>query len=399
MSIRILHFSTHDEACGIGKYQEMFLDALEDDNELQNDFFEVSPNRFKSLGPDAYGEIFDALKFKLKEYDILHIQHEFGFFPNGTFEEICRIAKELDKKLVVTVHTSIAAVPFPYPEFYGRSPRKLLGYARRWFIRSREHAAFLRNFGNALKSADRIIVHNFKARADLAKLGVSGEKFEKFSIPVPIVDRSVSSTSITRKLRRSSDDIIVASAGFINRYKGTSLAVEALAMLPERYKLAIIGGLHPTGAGSDYGQEFYDEVVNLIETKGLKDRVLFTGYIEDDTQLNALIRECDLCIYPYDRAQYSNSSSAALNNAFANHLPVVGFPTPPFKEINEGGCRYIELADGFTSQSLASSIMSTNLETAGKMSKEYADAYSYPVTAKKLEAIYSSLGPREKVKA
>ena len=53
-AIRILHLSTHDEDCGIGKYQEMFLDAMQIDDSVRNEFFEISPSQIKVMNKKNY---------------------------------------------------------------------------------------------------------------------------------------------------------------------------------------------------------------------------------------------------------------------------------------------------------------------------------------------------------
>jgi glycosyltransferase involved in cell wall biosynthesis len=65
--------------------------------------------------------------------------------------------------------------------------------------------------------------------------------------------------------------------------------------LPDNYKLAIIGGLHP--ASDDLA--FYAEITDLIDELDLRDRVYITGFIKDDERLNSLIRDV-MCVYPYD---------------------------------------------------------------------------------------------------
>ena len=379
MAIKVLHFSTHYEDCGIGKYQEMFLEAMASNNEVENKFFEISPNQIRTMSVADKQTVYSRLVKELKDYDILHVQHEFSFYPKDEFLMACQAAKRAGKHLIVTVHTA-PSVAYTPAKFGGLAPRSIVHY-----LRARKREAFYEKyFVKPMKLADLILVHNTVTGRGLTSLGVPEDKISEIVIPVPEVNFSTKSTEITEKLRRSDDDVIYATTGFLHKFKGVDHAIKALSYLPPHFKLAIVGGMH-----QDHDNKIYNELTDLIRDLGMIDRVYITGYVEDDERLNSLIRECDLCVYPYEKIYYSNVSSAALNNAFANHRPVVAYPTESFKQLNKviGG---MKLTQAFSYYELAREINRLDLREATKRSTAFSEAYNYTVVARSLIGIYQN---------
>ena len=168
--------------------------------------------------------------------------------------------------------------------------------------------------------------------------------------------------------------------------KGIDHAVKALLYLPDNYKLAIIGGNHPD---TEHG-EYYDEICDLINELNLKNRVYITGYVKEDSRLNALIRECDVCVYPFDTKYYSYVSSASLNNAFANHKAVIAYPTKTFLELNED-MQVISFCRSGNYYELARELKAIDVDKAANQSKNYAEQYSYDKEAKNFLKVYVDL--------
>lgn len=375
--VKILHFSTHNENCGIGKYQEMFLEAMQDNATIYNKFFETSPNQLRSMSATGKQEVYKALRTELSDYDILHIQHEFSFLYNEDFPAICQAAKELGKKLIVTIHTSPGLV-FERPALPGLHPRSMIHYLRQ----SKRGLSFEKIFTAPMRDADMVLVHNSITREALADIGIKKDRIKTIILPVPELDHKQRSGTITKKLNKQPGDVVMATTGFLHKFKGIDHAIKALTFLPPNYKLAIIGGMHP-----DHDHKVYNEVADLIHELGLQERVYITGFIKDDGLLNAMVRECDICVYPYDRKYYSNISSASLNNGFANHKAVIAYPTESFIELNKKVDAMI-LCGAFAYYELAREVRRVDLETAAQKAKKFAQTYSYKVVAEELIDLY-----------
>jgi len=378
--LKVLHFSTHNENCGIGKYNEMFFDAMAPSALVQNTFFETSPNILRVMNEDQKNVMYEALRAELSEYDILHIQHEFSFLHSADFPRIAKVAKELNKKLIITIHTS-PTLAYEKPHLSGFGPRNIVRFLRQL----KRKVAFDKIFTSAVLLADKVLVHNTVTQNALIDLGVDKQKTEIIMLPVPAVDRSLKTTLIAEKLNKQPGDVIMAITGFLHKYKGIDHAVKALTYLPANYKLAIIGGMH-----MDHDATLYDSIADLIRDLKLQDRVYITGFVEDDAELNALIRECDVSIYPYDRYYYSNISSASLNNGFANHKPVVAYPTDSFVELNNKTDSMV-LPKAFAYYELAREIENLDIKAATEKSKNFAQIYSYNIVSQDLMDIYAKL--------
>ena len=171
----------------------------------------------------------------------------------------------------------------------------------------------------------------------------------------------------------------------MSRHKGVTDAVQALRYLPDNYKLAIIGGLHP--ASDDLA--FYAEITDLIDELDLRDRVYITGFIKDDERLNSLIRECDVCVYPYDGVSYASVSSGSLNLAFANGRPVVAYPTGSFMEANAFG--QITLCQTFSSYELARELRKIDVKHQTELVNQYVEAFNWSKMTGTLKSLYKSV--------
>jgi len=379
--IKVLQFSPHDEDCGVGKYQEQFVKVLQaDDAEVATTFFDSSPYKTRIMSPTELDATIGRLSEELKSYDILHIQHEFGLFSGDEFKRMVEAAKQLHKKVIVTAHTS-PDFAFQFTRPGGVSLRSILHVVRQ----KRRHEAFKVNHIEPMKQADAVIVHNQSTRNSLLNYGVGEDKIVMFTHPVPDHTNPPVSTEIATNLNKQEGDIIYATVGFLHRYKGIADAVKALNYLPSNYKLAIIGGMHPT---SDE-VSFYNDIADLVNEQGLRDRVYITGFIKDDDRLNSLIRESDVCVYAYDRVYYASVSSGSLNLAFSNERPVVAYPTDSFKEMNTDG--QIVLAQTFAYYELARSLKALDVAAQTKTVKEYAKKMSWTNATKTLVEIYKKV--------
>ena len=379
--IKVLQFSSHDEDCGVGKYEEQFVRVLQADYpEIQTKFFDSSPYKTRIMSPTELDATITQLSEELKSYDILHIQHEFGLFSGDEFKRMVEAAKRLHKKVIVTAHTS-PDFAFQFTRPGGVSLRSILHVVRQ----KRRHEAFKVNHIEPMRQADAVIVHNQSTRSSLLNYGVDENKIIMFTHPVPDHTNPPTSTEIATNLNKQKGDVIYATVGFLHRYKGIADAVKALNYLPSNYKLAIIGGMHPT---SDE-VSFYNDITDLINEQGLRDRVYVTGFVKDDDRLNALIRESDMCVYAYDRVYYASVSSGSLNLAFSNERPVVAYPTDSFKEMNTDG--QIVLAQTFAYYELARSLKTLDIAAQTKTVKEYAKKMSWTNATKALVEIYKKV--------
>lgn len=381
--LRILHFTPHDELCGIAKYQERGLRALAALPELRNTVFRWSPYQTRDMDGRAFATVIEELRAALADHDVLHLQHEFELFAEDQFARIARVVLAAKKRLVVTVHTS-PSTRFRPLKLNKLGPRSLITLLRDHRARRR----FLRQQGRAFQMADALITHNPSIADSLLQMGVAPQCIHLLPHPVPTVSRDRVSTTIRDRLGAQPGDTIVAMVGFIHRYKGIQDAVQALRLLPSTYKLAVIGGMHVLNR--DRG--FLHELTDLIARLELADRVYITGSVENDEELNALIQECNVCVFPYDRMYYAQASSDTMSLALANHMPVIAYPTDAFTAIGRATEAVILCAD-FSSEALALEIQRIDLQTQRDRASEYAMANSWPAQVRAFAGLYTAVAP------
>ena len=382
--IRVLQFSSRSaDNCGVGKYEENFMDIYKKESEeIETEFFEYSPYQTRLMNQAELDEVLVKLRDELKKYDILHIQHEFGLFSGSEFAQLVDTAKSAGKKVVITVHLS-PELAFKFKPRGGIGPRSILLVLRQ----RRLHNIFKQRHIEPYLKADLVISHNNGTTNSLVKYGIARENILQFNHPVlDITHPQTTSTEIAEALHKQPGDVIYSTVGFLHKYKGTEDAVRALKFLPENYKLAIIGGMQPI---SDE-VSFYNKITTIIDDLNLKDRVYITGFVQDDDRLNALIRETDICVYPYDNVYYGQVSSGALNLAFSNERAVIAYPTTGFKDINSE-FNHIVLCGTYAYYEIARELKRINIPEQLERIHKYADKYSWPKTADVLLEAYKKI--------
>lgn len=379
--IKVLHFSSRYEECGVAKYLGHYINGMQDEPAVQNDYFDVSPYKTHHMSQTEVLGMAQQLRKQLKGYDILHIQHEFGLYAHDSFLRIVEAGKRARVKVVITVHTS--------PTLHGGSKKpRLRGLGPRSWVNllreSRHHRHFMRTQAVPFRMADALLAHNNLTIEALKQLGVDPDRIYKTMHPVQAHQPPKPTTDIATHLNKQPGDVIFCTTGFIHRYKGIVEAVKALSFLPPNYKLAVLGGMK---ADSD-DVAFYDKVTDLIDTLGVKDRVYIAGYIKSDETLNAYIRECDVSVYPYDRVYYSHVSSGSLNLSFANDMPAIAYPTETLKEMEQLSDGALILCETFAYYELARELQRIDLKKQRELSKAYAQKMSWPKASKELVGLY-----------
>lgn len=384
--IRVLNYSTHDEDCGIGKYQEDFVRVFAEQGDIESDFYETSPNVVKTLqGAELAAEL-SKLEETLKSYDILHIQHEFGFYHGDGegISYITNIARKLNKKLVITIHTAPSLVYRPVIRG-GRSVRAYLGYYRQ-LARMRE---VLDKRLAPLRDADLIVTLNPHTTQELIRIvGVDANKIHQTVIPTETTNPSAADRSVLRQVMDAKrDDTILATIGFLSDKKGVDAAVKSLSFLPKNYKLAILGGLNPVSGNP----EVYERLCDLIVNLGLQDRVYISGYVQDDVKLDQLVSGVNIALYPYDPAYYKLASSAALNTALNNEVPVVAYPAESFKEVTKSVPGTISVTASPNYYELVRCIREIDLKYQTAAAAQYRQLNDISVISKTLTKLYEDL--------
>jgi len=251
----------------------------------------------------AFGELLEQVR-----PDVINIQYQTAAF--GMHPAINLLPRRYARyPFVVTFHDLL--VPYLFPK-----------------------ASRLRTWVNheLARSAAAVIVTNAQDRHTLDS--VSGiRRLELIPIGSNITPRLPDGYDRETWRRRwgvNSRSMLLCYFGFLNESKGGEELIEALAMVLGRQipaHLMMIGGT--VGASDPTNRLYLERVEALIQERGLRDNVFWTGYMPNE-EVSAAFLSSDACVLPFrDGASFRRGSLMA---ALAHGLPVVStipqVPTP-----------------------------------------------------------------------
>jgi glycosyltransferase involved in cell wall biosynthesis len=310
--MRISMVTPWDQVCGNAEYAKRLVRGLSafahvtphemiNISERFNDDGELLTRRFLN---EHFGSL--ARRIKQCPSDIVHIQHEFGFF-GSSFREADRrfrsLVNAVPGPIVVTLHTLIPAMcRRPCASLLGKVKETVLHWWRTWDMRV------------ALRRADAIISHSFYTHRRLSR---AFPELKKKLHVVPIAIEKFPSNDSNRWTKHQGERWVVVP-GFVSSYKGHDYALEAMRFLPENFKLVVAGGLHPKDPGS---AETWMHLLGKADELRVRHRITFTDFITDPRDQAELFEKADIFLLPYH--EVGQSGSAALADVMAYGRPVV----------------------------------------------------------------------------
>lgn len=189
------------------------------------------------------------------------------------------------------------------------------------------------------------------------------------------------------------EETLLSYFGLLHESKGVEVLFRALARLleeGERVKLLMVGG--KIGTSDPTTTEYAHRMEALGRELGLAERVLWTGYVEDE-EASANLLASDICVLPYkDGISLRRGSLMA---ALAHGLPIISTrPGIQVKELVEG--ENIVLVPPDDVEALVAKIQeliaSEGLRRRlGERAKRLSRAFSWKRIAEETAALYSSL--------
>ena len=272
-------------------------------------------NRRSGWGWRSWKDVIAALD--QSRPDVLHIQYQTGAYcMRPAVNLLPWRLRGLPARPAVAVTAHDLLLPYLFPK---------AGPLRRWVTR------------RLLRDADAVVVTN---EADLAQvhgtgnfgLGDPGWRARAAQAPslkplaaslIPIGSNiavappaGYDRAAWRARLGVAAGETLVAYFGLISRTKGLDTLLDALAQLPRRFRLLVVGG----AATAPEDREFPGEIARQMATAELYGRAIVTGHCPD-AEVSAHLLAADIAALPYaDGASFRRGSLLA---ALAHGVPTV----------------------------------------------------------------------------
>lgn len=243
--------------------------------------------------------IFEIIKrLKKDKPDIVHFQHELnmygGMFTAFMFPFLVAACKALGFKVVTTVHASVfrSQIDEQFIVTFNQNPKVIKPIFLEVF--------FLYIYKSISFFSDQLIVHTHLAKKILTEdYGVSAQKTKVIPAAIP-----------EKKPFKGKKEPYFFYFGYMARRKGLGYALDGFKKFIKKnpktkFKLVLAGGVIK-------GQEdSLKEITDMINVSGLRDRIIYKGFIEEKEQ-DELYRKAYCVIIP---AILSMGSSGPLYHA------------------------------------------------------------------------------------
>jgi glycosyltransferase involved in cell wall biosynthesis len=322
--MRILYLATHNVKCGIATYTEQLRNQLGCEHALTE----------LPVGPHSRLLDSSISQFvrKARRYDVVHIQHEHGLFvgdgdESDAIERFGNLLSQLsiiDIPVYVTFHSD----PVFYTDTGGFSVMTIMKKCLSRMWRKKVAKWFQPKYNITA------IVHTDRTRKEFIQ-----STFHEGSVvvvPHGVIDRDIEFRPVNPRTK-----VQLSIFGFISSYKGYHVALKALQLLPENYKLICMGGRHPNSTGDEYtqilgGAKALDH--GTVEHglgriyRLVSDRVEITGFLEEE-QADVIHKKTDICLAPY--TDKTLSGSGALTWSITSGRATIASNIPSFQAIND----------------------------------------------------------------
>lgn len=386
--MRILLLSTTGAYCGISTYTKNLAKNLE--KVWDEPCVHSIPDKidFQYFSSDEVFRFFDDFSKKARDYDVVHIQHEFGIYEAGkgyffgvkVFARLLRRLRTQGIPVIVTFHSE----PLSHRSEPLYTWRGLDQFVRSallmipWRFRVAPH--FRKN------RWAQACVHTVHSLWKFRQAGFAKKNLHLLRHGV-VAQHGYKKSQNTSSKYLSQDIITLGIFGFVSEYKGYMSTLKALSLLPENFELIIIGWKSPDDLG-----DYLDRLMRRIQKLNLNNRVRVTWFVAQQ-EIASYFEKVDICLAPYN--DWKLSSSGALTWALTSGKPIIASNIFAFRELNrENECLYLVQPDApheqaWAIQRLASdeNLQATLIQEASK----YIDTHSWKRLAKSHHKLYTSL--------
>lgn len=329
---KVIFLSSWNTLCSISYHTKNVIEQLQAMG-YECEVFGIDIDTMKSFSLQGLKNYFNPFFDKIKNFDLVHIQHEHSFFSGAlgieaSYEVFGWILRKIYKPCLISFHSN--PLIFHWIHLCSRRPcRYDLKMIKFYYIWHKEIASIINRKNGLFLSQAHTKFHSYILRYSGIKKKHIRITYVGIDDAPRIEDREIlQDTKLQLGLK---DKFIISIFGFIVPVKGYKLAIDAIKSLPDNFHLLIIGGKSP------YQPAYYDEVIAYIKNiPGLDARITITGYL-DKRNADLHIALSDIAIAPYlDDFQ---ASTGAVIQCLKSGIPVITSDIPIFKELNdEAGC-------------------------------------------------------------
>lgn len=374
--MKIAMFTSWQVRCGIADYASELVGGLRGLPETRVDVVAYDREVHPRADYVRWGQA-------LNSGDVAHIQHEYSFFGYllPWRNQFGPLVSQVQRPLVITRHVSFDG-PLTVP---GRGVKHAIRQVK-WAMYNRWLGPYARQLNkDTFDIAQRIIVLSGRLKEHLVARGVDPGKIRVIPGGAPAVPPAAGGATVRARYGWEGKRVI-GQFGYLAPPKGHTLALEALARLPEDYVLLIAGGPR-----LEAHRSFQTEIEDRIAALGLGGRVQITGFLPA-ADVPAHIDACDALVYPYTHADFSYSVATGL--AYGS-VPVVASDVYGHREIG-GYCPGMTLFRSGDAVALAAALRRV-VEDAGVRAEaklgmtRYAREYSWPAIAARTREVYAEI--------
>ncbi len=292
------------ERCGIATYaKNLYAQADKLNSIINND--ETAKTEIKLQPFDT--KLADLFKLLFKKVDVIHFQHEFGIWPLFGLSFLIYLsflsAINLiqNRKIVVTMHTvweinKLDKIFAHYPKY--------LQFIISIYLKT---SYFL-----ITNLSHKVLVLNENSVEVLNQFSSNKKKVEYLPHGLFLPEKNeVGFEVLSKNYNLKLEEKLIVMFGFAYPNKGFHLAIEALPEILKKVPEAKI--ILACSAPSDGGQNYMETLENLAIKLNIQDKVIFTGFLEDnDPKLQAIFKYATCFVYPYFNRSGASGSVATV---------------------------------------------------------------------------------------
>ncbi|WP_137008602.1 hypothetical protein [Aquitalea aquatilis] len=315
--------SSFSDSCGNAYFSKILVDSI------SNLGYEVVPleldlKLLQSVTPSVRkiaNECIDKLCSRIKELDGVNIQLEPGLYGSTPMDIRSRFSRLIsaNSSVSVTLHSPrlIADVTQQRQAIKALTRLNFKVALKKYLTYKASNLHIQMNndlIKLAIKRGVKLIVHTMRAKEQISSIfGYSNVDVHPLKI---ISDNFVQDENCLRLIKKNLEldkaDVVIGMFGFINEYKGHTMAINTLIHLPDNFKLLIFGRQHPQTIMHNCPVDGYlNDLQELIVEKKLQNRVYFMGEYSTEDFIN-LAASVDAVWLPYVENGQDGSGIASI---------------------------------------------------------------------------------------